>query len=54
MLAVLSLTIEDWLQQKEFIDPIGELYEAQEAFQTKIAALLTSYEAKCDSLKPTT
>ena len=54
VLAGLTLTIEDELKQKEFVDPIGELYGAQDAFQTKIAALVTSYEAKCDSLKPTT
>ncbi len=53
VLAGLTLTIEDELKQKEFIDPVGELYGAQDAFQTKIAALVTSYEAKCDSLKPT-
>ncbi len=52
-LAQLSLTVEDELKQKEFANPIGELYGAQDAFQTKIAALITSYEAKCDTLKPT-
>ncbi len=53
VLAGLTQTIEDELKQKEFVDPIGELYGAQDGFQTKIAALVTSYEAKCDSLKPT-
>ncbi|MGI9086521.1 MAG: hypothetical protein ACR2HH_02080 [Chthoniobacterales bacterium] len=52
VLAGLTLTIEDELKQKEFIDPIGELYGAQDAFQTKITALVTSYEAECDKLKP--
>ncbi len=51
-LAGLTLTIEDELKQKEFSDPIGELYGAQDGFQTKIAALVESYEAKCESLKP--
>ena len=50
-LAGLMLTIEDELKQKEFVDPIGDLYGAQDAFQTKVAALVESYEAKCDSLK---
>ncbi|MEP6956434.1 MAG: hypothetical protein ABI883_06380 [Chthoniobacterales bacterium] len=51
-LAGLTLTIDDELKQKEFIDPIGNLYAAQNAFETQIAALVTSYEAKCESLKP--
>ena len=50
-LAGLMLTIEDELKQKEFVEPIGDLYGAQDAFQTKVAALVESYEAKCDSLK---
>ena len=51
-LAGLTLTIEDELKQKEFSDPIGGLYSAQDAFHAKIAALIESYEAKCASLKP--
>jgi hypothetical protein len=51
-LAGLTLTIDDELKQKEFVDPIGALYSAQDAFQTQIAALVASYEAKCESLKP--
>jgi hypothetical protein len=51
-LAALTLTIEDELKQKEFSEPVGELYSAQDGFQTKIAALIESYQAKCESLKP--
>jgi hypothetical protein len=51
-LAGLTLTIEDELKQKEFSEPIGGLYSAQDAFNTKIAALIESYAAKCESLKP--
>ena len=51
-LAGLSLTIEDELKQKEFSDPVGALYSAQDGFQTQIAALVESYGAKCESLKP--
>ena len=51
-LAGLTLTIEDELKQQEFSEPIGALYSAQDGFQTKIAALIESYEAKCESLKP--
>lgn len=50
-LAQLSLTIEDELKQKEFADPIGALYSAQDAFQTQVSALIEGYAAKCDSLK---
>jgi hypothetical protein len=51
-LAGLSLTIEEELKQKEFSEPVGALYSAQDGFHTKIAALVESYEAKCESLKP--
>jgi hypothetical protein len=51
-LAGLTLTIEDELKQKEFSEPIGALYSAQNGFQTKIAVLIESYQAKCESLKP--
>jgi hypothetical protein len=51
-LAALTLTIEDELKQKEFAEPIGVLYSAQDDFQTKIAGLIQSYEAKCETLKP--
>jgi hypothetical protein len=53
-LAGLILTIEDELKQKEFSDPIGALYAAQDDFHTKIAALIESYGEKCESLKPST
>ena len=51
-LAELSLTIEDELKQKEFAEPIGALYSAQDGFHSKVAALIESYEAKCESLRP--
>ena len=51
-LAGLTLTIEDELKQKDFSEPIGGLYSAQDEFHTKIAALIASYEVKCESLKP--
>jgi hypothetical protein len=53
-LAGLILTIDDELKQKEFSDPIGALYAAQDDFHTKIAALIESYGAMCESLKPST
>ena len=51
-LAGLTLTIDDELKQKEFSDQVGALYSAQDGFQTQIAALVESYGAKCESLKP--
>ncbi len=51
-LAELSLTIEDELKQKAFVEPIGDVYSAQEAFHSKIAALIEAYQAECDRLKP--
>ena len=51
-LAGLTLTIEDELKQKEFSDPIGALYSAQDQFQTKITELIESYEMHVESLKP--
>jgi len=52
-LAELSLTIEDELKQKAFVESIGDVYSAQEAFHSKISALIEAYQAECDRLKPT-
>lgn len=52
-LAELILTIEDELKQKEFADPVGALYSAQDQFQTKITATIHDYEAFVESTKPT-
>ena len=51
-LAELSLTIEDELKQKAFVESIGALYSAQDAFHSKIAALIETYGAECERLKP--
>ena len=51
-LAELSLTIEEELKQKTFAEPIGEVYSAQEAFHSKISALIEAYQKECDRLKP--
>ena len=51
-LAELSLTIEDELKQKAFVEQIGALYSAQDAFQSKILKLIEDYEAECGRLKP--
>jgi hypothetical protein len=51
-LAKLSLTIEEELKQKAFAEPIGDVYSAQEAFHSKISALIEAYQTECDRLKP--
>ena len=51
-LAELSLTIEDELKQKAFVEPIGALYSAQDAFHSKISALIEAYQMECERLRP--
>src|SRR6266705_2741879 len=51
-LAELSLIIEDELKQKAFVEGIGALYSAQDAFQSKIVKFIEDYEAECTHLKP--
>ena len=50
-LAELTLTVEDELKQKEILGPLGEVYSAQSAFQTKLTALIDAYKAECDRLQ---
>jgi hypothetical protein len=50
-LAELSLTIEEEVKQREFSEAIGAIYSAQDAFHSKIAAFIETYQTKCDSLK---
>jgi hypothetical protein len=51
-LAEVSLTIEDELKQKAFVEAIGTVYSAEEKFHSKIAELIEAYQAECDHLKP--
>ena len=51
-LAELSLTIEDELKQKAFVETIGAVYSAEEKFHSKISQLIEAYQAECDHLKP--
>ena len=51
-LAELSLTIEDELKQKAFVEAVGTVYSAEEKFHSKISELIESYQAECDRLKP--
>ena len=50
-LAELALTVEDELKQKEIVGPLGEVYSAQSAFQTKLTALIEAYKAECDRMQ---
>ena len=50
-LAQLSLTIEEELKQREFAEAIGTIYSAQEAFHSKIAAFIETYQTKCEGLQ---
>lgn len=50
-LAGLTLEIEEELKQKDFSGPIGDLYSAQDQFQTKILALIESYEGHVGTMK---
>jgi len=49
-LAEVSLTIEEELKQKTFAEAIGDVYSAQDAFQSKILKLIENYEAECARL----
>ena len=49
-LAELSLTIEEELKQKAFVDAIGAVYGAQDAFQSKVLKLIEDYEGECARL----
>jgi|SRR5262249_27283813 len=49
-LAELSLTIEEELKQKPFAEAIGNVYAAQNAFQSRILELIEAYETECARL----
>jgi hypothetical protein len=51
-LAQLTLTVEEELKQKEFSGSLGEIYAAQDAFHSKIAELIQSYETKLGTMRP--
>ncbi len=50
-LAALTMTVEDELKQKEMVGPLGDVYSAQNAFQTKLTTLIESYNAECVRLQ---
>jgi hypothetical protein len=50
-LGELTLTVGDELKQKEIVGPLSEVYSAQNAFQTRLTALIETYKAECDRLQ---
>lgn len=50
-LAELVLTVGDELKQKAVLDPLDEVYSAQNAFQTKLTTLIEAYKAECGRLQ---
>jgi hypothetical protein len=50
-LAELVMKVEDELKQKDVAGPFGEVYSAQNAFQTKLTALIDVYKAECDRMQ---
>ena len=50
-LAELTLTVGDELKQKEIVGPLGEVYSAQNAVQTKLTALIDAYKVECDRMQ---
>ena len=50
-LAELALTVESELKQENIIGPLGEVYSAQSALQTKLTTLIETYKAECDRIQ---
>jgi hypothetical protein len=50
-LAELALTVEEELKQTDVVGPLGEVYAAQSAVQTKLTSLIEAYKAECDRLQ---
>ena len=49
-LAELTMTVEDELKQKEMVGPLGDVYSAQSALQTKLTSLIEVYKRNCDRM----
>jgi len=50
-LAELALTVENELKQEKMVGPLGEVYSAQSALQTKLTTLIETYKAECDRIQ---
>ena len=49
-LAAMMLTVEDELKQKAFVEPLGEIFSFQDAFQTKLTVLIEAYQVESDKM----
>jgi hypothetical protein len=45
------MTVDDELKQKAMVGPLGEVYAAQSAFQTRLTALIDAYKTECDRMQ---
>ena len=45
------MTVDDELKQKAMLAPLGDVYSAQSAFQTKLTTLIEVYKAECDRMQ---
>lgn len=50
-LAALVLTVGDELKQTAVVDPLDEVYSAQNALQTKLTTLIEAYKTECGRLQ---
>ena len=50
-LALLTMTVEDELKQKELTGPLNEVYSAQNAVQTKLTSLIEAYKVECERMQ---
>ena len=50
-LAELTLTVGDELKQETIVGPLGEVYSAQNVFETKLTVLIEAYKVECDRLQ---
>ena len=50
-IAELVLTVEDELKQDGVAAPLGEVYSAQNALQTKLTTLIEAYQAECSRMQ---
>jgi hypothetical protein len=50
-LAELTMTVGDELKQTDMVSPLGDVYSAQSALQTKLTALIDVYKGQCDRMQ---
>jgi hypothetical protein len=50
-LTEVTLRVDDELEQKEMLGPLGDVYSAQSSFQTKLTTLIEAYKAECERMQ---